>query len=262
MAPKPNQHNSFLTELSAPDLELLRPHLKSFNLNAGDRLQYLGAAIEQVVFPHGGVVAMTMPLRNGAGGGAILFGREGILGGLETAAAAPAMCDAEVYISGRAARMSSSAFHYVLEQSPAIRRVAARCNTAMMVQAHQTAVCNAAHAVEGRIARWLLEVQDRCGASRVPLTQNTWAEMLSVQRTTVNLAAGRLESAGFIRCGRGVIHIIRRDELERRSCECYRQLRQHVAQLFELDAVIPLAPDRDAAAHQSRLARAGCNPVA
>jgi DNA-binding transcriptional LysR family regulator len=54
---------------------------------------------------------------------------------------------------------------------------------------------NAAHPVEARISRWLLEVQDRCGGSDIPLTQTTLAEMLGVQRTTINLAAGRLEAA-------------------------------------------------------------------
>ena len=189
MSAQPTDRNAFLAELTAADYELFRPHLTNFVLNVGDRLQDLGAVVEQVVFPHGGLVAMTMPLRNGSGGGAILVGRDGFVGGFGAAAAAPALCDAEVYIGGRAARMSASAFRYVLDQSPVVRRLAARHNAALMVEAHQTALCNAAHPVEARIARWLLEVLDRSGGFDVPLTQSTLAHMLGVQRTTVNLAA-------------------------------------------------------------------------
>jgi CRP-like cAMP-binding protein len=232
MSAQPSHRNAFLAELSPADYELFRPHLTGFTLTVGERLQDLGAAVEQVVFPHGGLVALTMPLRTGGGGGAILAGRDGFVGGVGAAATAPAMCDAEVYIGGRAARMSASAFRYVLDQSAAVRRFAARHAAALMVQAHQTALCNAAHPVEARISRWLLEVLDRSGGFDVPLTQSTLAQMLGVQRTTVNLAAGRLEAAGLINCHRGYIQIARREQLERHACECYRSVKAYLSRLF------------------------------
>ena len=231
---QPTDRNAFLAELTPADYELLRAHLTSFTLSSGDRLHDVGAGVEQVIFPHSGLMALTMPLRNGGGGGAVLVGRDGMLGAFEAAAAVPAMCDAEVYIPGRAARMSASSFRYVFEQSPAVRRLAARHNAALMVQAHQTALCNAAHPVEARIARWLLEVLDRSGGFDVPLTQSTLAQMLGVQRTTVNLAAGRLEAAGVINCRRGYMQIVRRDQLERHACECYRNVKGYVSRLFAL----------------------------
>jgi hypothetical protein len=46
----------------------------------------------------------------------------------------------------------------------------------------QTALCHAAHSVEELICRWLLEVQDRSGTSKVPLTQSTLAQMLGVRQ--------------------------------------------------------------------------------
>src|ERR1700741_2914145 len=100
MLTQSSDRNAFLAELSAADYELFRPHLTSFNLAAGERLQDIGTMIEQVVFPHSGLVAMTMPLRDGGGAGAILVGRDGILGAFGAAAAVPAMCDAEVFITG------------------------------------------------------------------------------------------------------------------------------------------------------------------
>jgi CRP-like cAMP-binding protein len=231
-----SDRNTFLAELSPADYELFRPHLTSFTLTIGERLQDIGTVVEQVVFPHGGLVALTMPLRSGGGGGAILVGRDGIVGAAGVAATAPAMCDGEVYIGGRAARMSGSAFRYVLDQSAVVRRQVARHCVALMMQAHQTALCNAAHPVEARIARWLLEVLDRSGGFDVPLTQSTLAHMLGVQRTTVNLAAGRLEAGGVINCRRGYMQILRRDQLERHSCECYRNVKAYVSHLHALPA--------------------------
>jgi CRP-like cAMP-binding protein len=243
MSAQSSDRNTFLAELSSAEYELFRPHLTGFTLTVGERLQELGAAVEHVVFPHGGLVALTMPLRNGGDGGAILVGREGFVGGFGAAALAPAMCNAEVYIGGRAARMSASAFRYVLDHSAVVSRLAGRHNAALMVQAHQTALCNAAHPVEARIARWLLEVLDRSGGFDVPLTQSTMAQMLGVQRTTVNLAAGRLEAAGVINCRRGCVQIVRREQLERHACECYRNFKAYVSRLFALPiGAAPPAP--------------------
>jgi CRP-like cAMP-binding protein len=224
--------NSFLSGLSVSEFALLGSHLTSFDLRVGDRLQEDGSRIEHVIFPHSGLVAMTISLRDGTGAGVILVGRDSMVGGFAAAACAPALGDAEVHIAGQASRISVSAFRNVLDQSPAIRRVAARFDSAMMAQSQQTALCNAAHSVEARICRLLLEIHDRGDGNRVPLTQNTLAQTLGVRRTTVTLAAGRLEAADALSCRRGYVQISNREELERRSCECYAHAKGYVTRLF------------------------------
>jgi CRP-like cAMP-binding protein len=258
---EPSDRNAFLAELSAAEFELFRSHLTSFDLKARVRLQDFGATIDQVVFPSSGLVAMTMPSHNGGGGGAILLGRDGILGALGAAASAPAVCDAEVYIPGKAVRMPASSFRYILDQSPAIRRLAGRYNAALMLQAHQTALCNAAHHVQRRFSRWLLEVQDRIGSGDIPLTQNTLAQMLGVQRTTVNLAAGRLEAAGIISCGRGHVQIVKREELERHACECYRNVKIYLSRLFAPSAPRQIAVSSPKAVGRSAAAVPSARPL-
>jgi CRP-like cAMP-binding protein len=239
--------------------------LTGFTLTIGERLQDFGTAVEQVVFPHGGLVALTIPLRSGHGGGAILAGRDSFVGAFDAAATVPAMCGAEVYIGGRAARISASAFRSIFDQSPAIRRVTTRYMAALMMQSHQTALCNAAHPVERRISRWLLEILDRSGGFDVPLTQSTLAQMIGVQRTTVNLAAGRLEAEGVINCGRGHIQIVRREQLEQRACECYRNVRSYVSRLHELPTVPVATPtepsDRKAVSSVGQEPSRGSNPL-
>jgi CRP-like cAMP-binding protein len=233
MMMQPSDRNLFLSVLPAPESVLLQSHLAPCELRLGDCLHYIGEPIEDVVFPNSGLVALTVPQRDDAGPGVILIGRDGIVGGFAATASAPATCDAEVHIAGQALRMPASAFRDLLDQNAIIRRIAARFDTAMLAQAQQTVLCNAAHAVEARICRWLLEIQDRCGDGKVPLTQSTLAQMLGVRRTTVTLVAGRLEAMGVLHCRRGYMQIVSHAELERHSCGCYSHVRGYMRQLFD-----------------------------
>jgi CRP-like cAMP-binding protein len=231
MLPAISDQSQFLSELSANELAVLRPHLVDFDLTVGDCLHHIGDPIERVVFPHSGVICLTLPLRDTAGAVVALVGREGVVGGLLATASMPSSCNAEVRIGGRASLISASAFRYALDHHPGIRRLAARYVAAMMAQVQQNAVCNAAHKVEGRISRWLLELHDRSGDNRIPLKQDTLAQMLAIRRTTVTLVVGNLENDGVLVRGRGYMQIVSRDELQRHSCDCYRRVKGYVERL-------------------------------
>ena len=92
----------------------------------------------------------------------------------------------------------------------------------------QSVACNAFHTIEQRAARWLLLAQDRAG-DRIELTQGAFAGLLGAQRTTVNAVIRTLQDEGLIATGRGVVRVIDRAGLKRRSCECYRALEDHFA---------------------------------
>jgi CRP-like cAMP-binding protein len=221
-------HNRFLSELSATELAALQPHLVDCDITAGDCLHHIGDAIESVVFPHSGVICMTLPWRNTAGAVVAWVGREGILGGLLATASMPSNCNAEVRIGGHASLISATDFRHALDLHPGIGRLAARYDAAMMVQAQQNAACNATHKVEGRIARYLLELYDRSGDNNIPLKHDTLAQMLAIRRTTVTLVAQNLEKGGALIRGRGNMQIVNRDELERHSCECYGRVKSYL----------------------------------
>ena len=63
---------------------------------------------------------------------------------------------------------------------------------ALLAQVQQTAACNALHASESRLARWLLQTRDRIDTDVLPLTQEFLSQMLGVRRTTVTLVARQL----------------------------------------------------------------------
>src|SRR5215467_2714137 len=129
MSAQPSDRNAFLAELSAADYELFRPHLTSFILNVGDRLQDLGAAVEQVVFPHSGLVAMTMPLRSGGGGGAILVGRDGFVGGFSAGATAPPVYRLRRSVTCSTKARSCAGFWGGITRRSWCRRIRPRCAT-------------------------------------------------------------------------------------------------------------------------------------
>lgn len=204
---EPRNRNRFLAALGRAEYESLRPHLAPYDLRIGRRLHYCGDEIEEVIFPHSGLVALMVPSRDDTGTLVLMVGCDGVVGGFAAAANAPATCDAEVHIAGEASRISATVFRRALDEQPGMRRTAACFDSLMLAQAQQTALCNAVHPVEARICRWLLEVHDRSSNSRVPLTQSTVAQMLGVRRTTVTLVAGRLELAGVLTCRRGFLQI-------------------------------------------------------
>jgi CRP-like cAMP-binding protein len=91
-----------------------------------------------------------------------------------------------------------------------------------MTQISQSVVCNVRHAVEGRMARWLLMYHDRLpGADEFEMTQEFIAHMLGVRRSSVTEVALKLQEQGFIRYHRGSITILDRKGLEQFACECY-----------------------------------------
>ena len=92
---------------------------------------------------------------------------------------------------------------------------------ATMVQIAQNVVCNGAHPVSQRAARWLLITHDRAGRDEFQLTQEFLGQMLGSRRPTVSETASRLQAQGLIRYSRGRVTIISRPGLEEASCPCY-----------------------------------------
>lgn len=95
-------------------------------------------------------------------------------------------------------------------------RQSLECLSAMETEA----ACNAAHLVPQRMARWLLRLHRANREDELRLTQGELARLMGVQRTSVNVAARRLQRAGAARFTRGRIVIRDLDCLIRSSCRC------------------------------------------
>jgi CRP-like cAMP-binding protein len=246
--------NAFLSELSADEFAAVGPHLAPLDLSVGRVLHRAGDVVQHVIFPHSGLIAVTLPATAHAGVIAGLAGRETLLGGINAAASGPASADAEVSIGGQAYVMPAASYRDVMDAIPSLRRRAARFHSFTLAQAQQTALCHATHTVEARFCRLLLEVRERTASDSIPLLQSMVARMLGVRRTTVTLVAGVLESAGLIRCHRGYLEIADAESLQRRACTCYIHMRRHAARLFGSPVEVgPNGQDWQAAVAAERL---------
>jgi CRP-like cAMP-binding protein len=116
--------------------------------------------------------------------------------------------------------------------------LALRYVQAQLVQAIQSAGCNAKHNVEERLARWLLLCADRTRSNTFEMSHEFLADMLGSSRPTVSIAAGVLKDAGLIEYSRGVISILDVNGLETRACECYHVIKEHLDNYAEFDSGI------------------------
>jgi CRP-like cAMP-binding protein len=105
--------------------------------------------------------------------------------------------------------------------SVALRATLFRHEQVMLAQAQQSAACNATHAVDARLARWLLRARDLFGGDTLPLTQEFLGQTLGVRRTSVSLVANALQKARLIKYAGGRIQITDLKRLKYLACECY-----------------------------------------
>jgi CRP-like cAMP-binding protein len=224
--------NRFLATLPPHDFALLAPQLRTITLERGVMLYDVGEEIEHVYFPHTGMVSLVAVLQNGATIETATIGRAGVVGASAGLGARWTVGRAVVQLPGTAMWLSAPHFHAAAVQSQAIRDLIVRYNDLLLSQVQQSVACNALHALEARLCRWLLQTHDCVDGNVIPLTQEFLAQMLGVRRTTVTIAARLLQSAGLIRYRRGRIQIVDRRALEDISCECYAVVRHGMDKIF------------------------------
>lgn len=224
--------NRLLRALPADEFTALSRHLTPIKLELGETLHRHGDVIEQVYFPETGFIsALTIlsdsqPLEIGLIGSEGVAGFSVVLGG-ETSYA-ETMCQT----GGDAYRLPVQALKSAFENGSALRSLLLRYALIFQIQVSQTAACNAHHALEQRLARWLLSAHDRSGVPQLSLTQDLIAVMLGVRRATVSIAASTLQKAGVIRYQHGKITILDRAGLEDVACECHEAVNGEYRRLF------------------------------
>ena len=228
--------NRFLAALPPHDFSLLAPHLRTIPLQRGVMLHDVGEEIEHVYFPHTGMVSMVAVMQSGATVETATVGRGGVIGASAALGARSTFGRAIVQSPGSAAWLSAAQFHASASECQTIRDLVVRYNDLLLAQVQQSVACNALHALEARLCRWLLQTHDCVDGDAIPLTQEFLGQMLGVRRTTVTIAARLLQSAGLIRYRRGLIHIVDRAALEEISCECYAVVRHNLDKVFPAPA--------------------------
>lgn len=217
--------NRILARLTPDESERLGPHLEYLSAPLGEMLLNAGDPIEHLFFPDGSMASVVGMTARGGSAEIGLIGREGVVG-------AEVLLGADRMANQVSIQMPDGGYRLPVE--PAIREFERggqfQCNVLrffyrLLIQISQTAVCNALHSLEERVARWMLMCHDRSRDDKIRLTQEFLALMVGSTRPSVSLVAGALQDAGAINYSRGVIAITDRDELERFACDCYAVMR-------------------------------------
>lgn len=229
--------NVLLSALPAADFARLRHGLQPVQLPLNETLCPAGGAMDAALFVESGMASLLATLDHGEQIEVGVVGREGLIGLPFVFGDDRSLVEARVQLEGTALRIGAAAFGAAMEESPALRGLLLRYALAFHAQVTLTAACNTRHAIEQRLARWLLIAHDRADADEFSMTHEFVSLMLGVRRPGVSLAAGMLQKAGLIRYSRGRVLVADRPGLEAASCECYDNARRELARLLGVGAL-------------------------
>lgn len=212
--------NRLLAALPIDSVALLEPDFKQVVLPQGLVCFDPGDPVNQVFFPHTGMISCLVTTGDGEMVETSSVGREGAVGLQSGLGRRVSFTRAVVRIAGKFTVLPASRLENAVSRSPALRDTILRNIETLWAEAQQNAACNAIHDGSARLCRWLLQCADKIGSDQVLLTQEFLAEMLGVRRTTVTLLAQELQKKGILRYSRGRITILDRPALKGAACEC------------------------------------------
>jgi CRP-like cAMP-binding protein len=224
--------NRILASLPPDVLAELSPALQRVGLKQRDILQEANRPIEHVYFIESGVASLFARTKRDGPTEAAMIGRLGMVGipVLLGTMRSPHRCLMQV--SGEGLRIRAEDLRAAVDESAELRQRLFDFVHVLLVQNAQNVLCNARHELGDRLARWLLQAEERLDAPHIPITHVLLSTTLGVRRAGITAALANLEQAGALRRARGAVEILDRAVLEQKSCECYRIVRAEYERLI------------------------------
>ncbi|MBE9227972.1 Crp/Fnr family transcriptional regulator [Phormidium sp. LEGE 05292] len=225
--------NQILANLSADVFQRLAPHFVYVNLEQGEIIYRPGEPLSHLYFPLDCLLSLTITMQNGATaevgmiGSREVFGINAFMGRRETTQTG---CSSQV--AGSAIKIDAQVVRQEFDRNGELRDLLLRSTQAFLAQVSQTAACNSLHVLEQRLARWLLNTQERINSNNLPLTQEFISVMLGVRRAGVTLAAQKLQERKVIQYRRGHVQILNQAGLEASACECFQTIKTEYDRLL------------------------------
>jgi CRP-like cAMP-binding protein len=239
----PHTANQLLARLDSPTLLVMLPDLRVVDFRQGDVLADSHHRVEQVYFPHAGVLSFVVEMRNGQAIETGMTGRDGEFGAAQALDHKVSLNKVVVQVPGRASVMDSDRLRHAANSLPNLRALLVKYELFFVAQVQQTAACNAVHDIHSRTCKWLLRMHQLAGDD-LPLTQEFLAQMMGVRRTSVTEIAIGLQKAGLISYVRGRVHIVDIGLLQNQACECHGEMLARYGKIFghALPQAMPAAP--------------------
>jgi CRP-like cAMP-binding protein len=229
--------NDILRALLNSEYKHLSPMLERVDLKFGETIYQADQRIDHVYFPETAVVAMIDTLEDGGTVEVGVIGHEGMLGINIFLGCLVTPDKAIVQISGSAMRMKTHDLRKELRFGSPLQRLLLHYTKALLAVISQSVACSQHHTIAQRLARWLLTMHDRIESNELEMPHKSIAAMLGARRVGVTTAAGALQAAGLISYRRAHIRILDAVGLEKKSCECYRFIKQ------QFDALLSDVPE-------------------
>jgi CRP-like cAMP-binding protein len=227
MSPHRPRHNLLLAALPDEVTERLNPQLELVPMPAGKVIYECGPQQRHVYFPTTSIVSL---MENGAE--MALVGNEGIVGIALFLGGKTTPAQAVVQNAGFGFRLSSRALQDEFHQAGPLLDIVVRYSQALIAQVAQTVICNRDHGMEQQLCRWLLTSLDRQQCHEAGISQEVVAMMLGARLERVAEAANNLQDIGLITFTRGVITVLDRPGIEKRSCGCYAHSKREFGRLL------------------------------
>jgi CRP-like cAMP-binding protein len=197
-----------------------------------------GDPIDHLYFLEDGMASMTTTFKDGSQVEVGMFGHESVIG-------ISALMGTKKSLNRIYTQIAGDGYNCLVEDARKefrlggyFQSLALRYVQAQLVQAIQSAGCNAKHNFEQRLARWLLICADRAHTDTFKISHELLADMLGVRRPTVSTTAGILKRKGLIDYARGEIRILDVPGLTKTSCECYLIIKDYLDNYTKFDTAI------------------------
>ena len=206
--------NRLLLALSVQDASLLQPQLERVSLPVGTRLAEPNTPIQHVYFLEQGIASVVASTPQGRRIEVGLIGREGLTAPCALLGVGRSPHECFVQTLGAGLQILADDLRRAMAASAALHQHLLRFVQAFMVQMGQTALANACHVIEQRLARWLLMCHDRVDGDDLSTTHEFLSLMLDVRRAGVTVTLQALEERGLITTKRGQVTVRDRAGLE------------------------------------------------
>jgi CRP-like cAMP-binding protein len=226
------EHNVLLGALPEAELARLVPELQPVILPRSTELEAPDSEIEYVYFPTSGIASLVALGPDGESVDTTMIGREGMTGLAVFLGTNQMPVRTIVQVALTGFRLPADALRAELERGGRLVDLLQRYTQVVMVSMAQLILCNRAHRLDQRAARWLLQVDERVERAPFDVTQDFLAEMIGVQRPSLSLAMQQFKADGLLKSSRGRVEIADREGLLRRSCGCIEIMHAEEARLL------------------------------
>lgn len=226
-------HNIVLSQLEPTLAARATKRLQKTQLRRGAVLQEVGRVVQWVYFPEDALICIASENLSGESVTGSMIGWNGVCGAFEACGSRTSFMRAFVPLGGSAYRIRADHYRELFDHSAALRTAMHRHIEAVLVETRQLVACTALHSVESRMCRALLDARERShGGNSLTLTQETLAQILGVQRTTIAVTASTLQKNRLIKTGRGTVELLDLKKLDSIACACRSTIAYATTQIY------------------------------